>query len=73
MKDVLIYLEEFDDIWNNSQENLEGCNRLWSPQPDRFGAAEGIFLACLIKICIIDTHPSIFILFGYKDGIDEPI
>jgi hypothetical protein len=34
---------------------------------------EGIFFACLIKICIINTHPPIFILFGYKDGIGEPI
>jgi hypothetical protein len=37
------------------------------------GQAEGIFLACLIKIYIINTHPPIFILFGYKDGIGEPI
>jgi hypothetical protein len=46
---------------------------MWSPQPDRFSEAKGIFLACLIKIYIIDTHPPIFILFGYKDRIGEPV
>jgi hypothetical protein len=35
--------------------------------------AEGIFSACLIKISIINTHPPIFILFGYKNRIGEPI
>jgi hypothetical protein len=34
---------------------------------------ERIFFACLIKISIINTHPPIFIPFGYKNGIGEPI
>jgi hypothetical protein len=37
------------------------------------GEPEGIFFACLIKIGIINTHSPIFILFGYKNGIGEPI
>jgi hypothetical protein len=37
------------------------------------GELDGIFFACLIKIGIINTHPSIFILFGYKNVIGEPI
>jgi hypothetical protein len=37
------------------------------------GQAEGIFFACLVKICIINTHPPIFILFWYKNRIGEPI
>jgi hypothetical protein len=28
--------------------------------------AERIFFACLVEICIINTHPPIFILFRYK-------
>jgi hypothetical protein len=34
---------------------------------------EGFFFACHIKISIINTHSPIFILFGYKNGIGEPI
>jgi hypothetical protein len=34
---------------------------------------EGVFFACLIKIGIMNTHPPIFILFWYKNGIGEPI
>jgi hypothetical protein len=37
------------------------------------GQPKGIFFACLIKISIINTHPPIFILFRYKNGIGEPI
>jgi hypothetical protein len=37
------------------------------------GKLEGIFFACLIKINIINTYSSIFILFRYKNGIGEPI
>jgi hypothetical protein len=37
------------------------------------GQAKGIFFARLIKICIINTHPTIFILFWYKDRIGELI
>jgi hypothetical protein len=37
------------------------------------GQPEGICFACLIKISIINTHPLIFILFGYKNRIGEPI
>jgi hypothetical protein len=37
------------------------------------GKPEGIFFACLIKISIINTHPPIFILFRYKNGIGELI
>jgi hypothetical protein len=37
------------------------------------GQPERIFFACLIKIRIINTHPLIFILFRYNNGIGEPI
>jgi hypothetical protein len=37
------------------------------------GQVERIFFACLIKICIINAYPPIFILFIYKNGIGEPI
>jgi hypothetical protein len=37
------------------------------------GKPEGIFFTCLIKISIINTHPLMFILFGYKNGIGKPI
>jgi hypothetical protein len=37
------------------------------------GEPEGIFFPCLIKINIINTHPPIFFLFGYKNRIGEPI
>jgi hypothetical protein len=37
------------------------------------GKPKGIFLACLIKIGIINTHRPIFILSGYKNGIGDPI
>jgi hypothetical protein len=37
------------------------------------GQPEGICFACLIKISIINTHPPIFILFRYKNGIDKLI
>jgi hypothetical protein len=32
-----------------------------------------IFFVWLIKISIINTYSLIFILLGYKNGIDEPI
>jgi hypothetical protein len=37
------------------------------------GKPEGIFFACLVKISIINTHSPIFIHFGYKNGIGDPI
>jgi hypothetical protein len=39
---------------------------------DLGGARRDLF-AYLIKISIINTHPPIFILFVYKNGIDKPI
>jgi hypothetical protein len=37
------------------------------------GEPEGMFFSFLITIGIINTHSSIFILFGHKDGIGKPI
>jgi hypothetical protein len=37
------------------------------------GEPERIFFACLIKISIINTHPPIFILLGYKNVIGENV
>ena len=37
------------------------------------GQAEWIFFTSFVQISIINTHPPIFILLGYKYRIGEPI